>query len=34
MNSKLYLVYPDHSESGTIETLPNTKGMELIPTQS
>ncbi|WP_242155325.1 ATP-grasp domain-containing protein [Aestuariivivens sediminis] len=30
MNSKLYLVYPDHSESGTLETLPDTNGMELI----
>lgn len=30
MNNKLYLVYPSNSESGTLETLPETKGMQLI----
>ena len=30
----LYLVYPDKSESGTIETLPDTKGMKLFPESS
>ena len=30
MNKKLYLVYPKSAESGTIETLPNAEGMNLI----
>jgi len=30
MKNTLYLVYPDSAESGTLETLPNTKGMELL----
>ena len=30
MRPSLYLVYPDHAESGTLETLPQTVGLELI----
>ena len=30
MNNKLYLVFPSDSESGTLETLPETDGMQLI----
>ena len=30
MNTKLYLVYPDSAESGTLETLPKTEGLELL----
>ena len=30
MRDKLYLVFPNRSESGTVETLPETKGMHLI----
>ncbi|OJJ20347.1 hypothetical protein BKI52_17950 [marine bacterium AO1-C] len=30
MNNSLYLVYPKSAESGTLETLPATKGMTLI----
>lgn len=30
MNSKLFLVYPSNSESGTLETLPETDGMKLV----
>ena len=31
MKNTLYLVYPKSSESGTLETLPETEGMKLIP---
>jgi len=30
MKHRLYLVYPDGAESGTLETLPDTEGLELI----
>ena len=30
MENSLYLVYPDWSESGTLETLPETAGLKLI----
>ena len=30
MDSVLYLVFPRNAESGTLETLPDTKGMQLI----
>jgi len=30
MKHPLYLVYPDSAESGTLETLPDTEGLELI----
>ena len=30
MNKSLYLIYPESAESGTIETLPPTEGLELV----
>ena len=30
MPGKLYLIHPEHSESGTLETLPKTQGIVLM----
>lgn len=30
MTNKLYLIHPEHSESGTLETLPETQGIALM----
>ncbi|WP_223548607.1 ATP-grasp domain-containing protein [Aestuariivivens sp. NBU2969] len=34
MKNKLFLVYPESAESGTLETLPNTEAMELVQENS